>query len=119
MPISERAKQFSPFSPLRGLERALAEKEKIREERRELSESRIEEIDLILSKLQNGDIITVVYYEETERMYLQLTGAMQKADVLERKLWLGTREIRFCDIYEIIPAATDNADLSADKTGND
>ena len=107
MPIAERAKQFSPFSPLRGLERALAEKEKIREPRRELSEGRIEEIDRILSKLQNGDIITVVYYDETEQTYLQLTGMMQKADVHEETLWIGTYGIRFCNIYEIIPAAGD------------
>ncbi len=64
MPISERAKQFSPFSALRGLEEALQKKE---EElslvtKPELSPEREAEINQKLKELQNGDRVKITYY---------------------------------------------------------
>ena len=45
MPPLQRAKQFAPFDALTGLRIALKEKEKIREERKIISEEKAEEIE--------------------------------------------------------------------------
>ena len=48
MPIEERAKQFMPFSALKGLEEALASKEKIIVPKKELTQDYAEELNLKL-----------------------------------------------------------------------
>ena len=69
MPPSLRAKQFSPFAALKGLDEALAEKERIRVEKRLLSEERLSELNDKLLSLTVGQIITVVHYDPIEREY--------------------------------------------------
>ena len=100
MPVSERAKQFVPFQAVKGLEEALAAKEKIRVPRRQLSEDMIEEINKKLTEISRGQIITVVYYCNEE--YVQLTGMAAKVDPYLRTLQIVTTGILFEDIYEII-----------------
>lgn len=102
MPVSERAKQFSPFSPLKSLSKALAEKEKIRVPKREISDEKREEINKALINLKTGEIVTVVYYDETEQEYLQLTGMVAKVDIYKSILQIVAIKIRFEDIYDII-----------------
>ena len=51
MPPSKRAKQFAPFQALKGLNEAIANKEKIITPRRELSEDSIAEINRVLISL--------------------------------------------------------------------
>ena len=104
MPISERAKQFSPFSPLKGLEAALAEKERLREPRREVSEDQALEIDRILGSLAMGDTLTAVYYQADREEYVQLTGILNKIDKFERFLLLGAEKIAFDDLFALYPA---------------
>ena len=50
------------FDALNGLKEALATKKRIPEERKILAVDAIEELNGILSKLEKGSIITVVYY---------------------------------------------------------
>ena len=76
MPIEERAKQFMPFSALKGLEEALASKEKIIVPKKELTQDYAEELNLKLKSLKAGSIITVVYYCKEE--YIKLTGMIAK-----------------------------------------
>ena len=54
MPGSERAKQFVPFQAVKGLEEALAAKEKIRVPRRQLSEDMIAEINKKLTEIKRA-----------------------------------------------------------------
>ena len=58
----QRAKQFAPFSALKGLEEALAEKEREYEPQTELSDDAAEELDRCLRELQKGTAVTVKYY---------------------------------------------------------
>ena len=110
MPIAERAKQFSPFSPLKGLEAALAEKERIREPRREVSEDRAVEIDRALAQLRTGDTLTVVYYREEREEYQQLTGILRRHDTVERFLLIGGQRIALDDLFEVALLSDDTAD---------
>ena len=58
-----RAKQFLPFDALKGLQEALKEKEIEYEERKELSEETLNDLDTILNRIEIGNIITLKYYK--------------------------------------------------------
>lgn len=102
MPPSKRAKIFSMFDALKGLKEALAAKEHVPEVRKILATDAIEELNRILTRLEKGTTITVVYYCTHDQCYNQLTGPLTKIDSFWRNLQLGQICIDFEDIYEII-----------------
>ena len=102
MSRAKRAKQFQPFDALVGLREAIAERERIIEPKRELTEDSIAEINKLLLNLQRGQIITVVYYGEYERNYLQITGPVTKVDTYWKCLQIGNTALSFQEIYQII-----------------
>ncbi len=102
MPASQRAKQFAPFDALKGLKEAIAAKERQPTPRKELTEERILQINDILSKLQRGQQVTVIYYDSVEQEYLQITGSVQKVDGYWKSLQIDRTVIAFRDIYNII-----------------
>ena len=101
MPVSERAKQFAPFSPLHGLHRALAEKERIREVRREISEEFAAELNATLCRLERGRVVTVYYYDADAEAYRQLTGVVAAVDAYQRTLTVEQTPVTFDDLFEI------------------
>ena len=101
MLASKRAKQFAPFAAVKGLDEALARKRKIRVPRRELLEDQAEEINKALVSLKRGQIITVVYYNDPEEEYIQLTGLVAKVDEYRKQLQIVMTKIAFEDIFEI------------------
>ena len=102
MPIEERAKQFMPFSALKGLEEALASKEKIIVPKKELTQDYAEELNLKLKSLKAGSIITVVYYCKEE--YIKLTGMIAKINYDSRIIQIVNTKIPFDDLLDIIIA---------------
>ena len=100
MPVSERAKQFMPFSALKGLYEALLEKEKVIVPKPELSEEKAEEIDQKLHQIQIGKIITAVYYDGGE--YLKITGMVANFNSERRLLQIVDTEIAFDDLIDIL-----------------
>lgn len=99
MPVSERAKQFMPFAALRGLPEALAEKEKIRVPKRELSDDMAAVLDRKLHMLERGEKATVIYYCGDE--YLKITGIVARIDKEMRVLQIVSTRIPFDDILDI------------------
>ena len=61
---AQRAKQFLPFDSLKGLREALHQKEQMRkrEPRRELSEEQKEKISGVLTQLEPGTPVELVWY---------------------------------------------------------
>ena len=100
MSRADRAKQFMPFSALKGLEEALAEKEKIVVPRIELSEDSAVELDRKMHTLERGKMAPVVYYHKDE--YLKLTGMVAKIDENARILQIVNTKISFDDIFDIV-----------------
>ena len=111
MAVGDRAKIFAPFSALRGYEDAIAAKERIVVERRELSEESKEELDqnlqLILRQLERGEhpVVTVVYFQKDrdgeKGEYLQITGVVAKVFLDSRQMQIVERKILLDDVYEI------------------
>ena len=102
MPPSRRAKQFAPFQALKGLNEAIAAKEKRPEHHRELSDYMKEQISNTLSNLRKGQQITVVYYGRMEQETLQITGTVMRVDAYWQTLQVNKMVIDFSEIYEII-----------------
>ena len=102
MPPSRRAKQFAPFQALKGLNEAIAAKEKRPEPHRELSDYMKEQISNTLSNLRKGQQITVVYYGRMEQETLQITGTVMRVDAYWQTLQVNKMVSDFSEIYEII-----------------
>lgn len=101
MPLSQRAKQFAPFQALKGLNEAIANKERIITPRRELTDDSIAEINNVLINLVIGSLVTAVYYSDYAQDYLQITGYVIKVDPLWKCLQIGNIYIDFKDIANL------------------
>ena len=98
MPIEERAKQFSPFAAVTGLDKALARKEREMglEGKRELAEDAAEELNRVLLSLKEGDPVKICYYDEGE--YLTVTGSIGFPGGGKQEIIVGDNTINICDI---------------------
>ena len=103
MPPSRRAKIFSAFDALKVLREALAEKERIYEPRREPAPDKAEELNRVLSSLEKGQPVTVVYYCAYQQAYLQLTGPVTRIDPYWKLLYVGDVGIEFSELLELFP----------------
>lgn len=102
MPASRRAKQFSMFDASKGLKEALTAKERRPEPKKTLASDAIEELNSIISSLEIGMVVTVVYYCQYREEYHQITGAVTKIDNFWKCLQIGNMCIDFDDVFEIM-----------------
>lgn len=98
---ADRAKQFLPFDALKGLQEALREKEIEHEEKRELSEESLMELEKEFNKLEKGSNVKIKYYKN--RKYVDITGIVTNIDYIKKKIQINkTENINMCDIIKII-----------------
>ena len=95
----DRAKQFAPFSALKGLERALRAREAQAENRKELTDDAAEDMNGILCTLSPGQTVTVTFYESGS--YRSLTGTVEIIDTLSRTMTVEGVKILFSDLYSL------------------
>lgn len=99
MPVSDRAKQFMPFSALKGLDEVLRTKEKIVVPKVELSPEMAEELDYKMHLLEKGKMVTVIYFSNGE--YVKVTGLVARIDETSRVIQIVNTKVRFDDILDI------------------
>lgn len=118
MPVSERAKQFSPFSALRGLEDALARKEAelLYEEKKLLSDDVIASINRVLCRVDEGMTVRVMYYDERVRRYMTVRGTVEVHDRLYGTLRVGGEIIMYDEISGIEILGQQRYDICDDCT---
>ena len=97
----ERAKQFMPFDALKGLNEELRRREKkmLREEKRILFEEEAEKLSSRLARLQVGDEVEAVFYENG--YYLTVVGKVESVNRHFGFLQLDGRRLYFCDLYRL------------------
>ena len=95
----EAARQFMPFDALNGFRKILKQKEKIKQDKIELTDEAKEEISNILSELREEDFIKINYYSKEE--YVWIEGNVKKIDHLKKQIVINNEEIRFSDILKI------------------
>ena len=111
MSMINRAAQFSPFAALVGYDEAVTETGRLTDERINLDESVIEEINRRLAEIErrlpaDPPFVTITYFVEDAfkegGSYLQMTGKVKKMDLFGRTLTMDDGQIlRACDIFDI------------------
>lgn len=96
---ADRARQFMPFSALRGFEEMIRESEREVTPRRELSEYEAEILSRKLLRVQRGDVVRVTYY--CVDSYVRMTGMVSQIDLPMRTLRVIKTNISFDDILDI------------------
>lgn len=99
MDRADRAKQFMPFSALKGYEDAIAERAKIKVERVILGEDAQAELDGKLRVLQIGDGVSALYYRDGA--YVQARGRLSGIDRNKRLLLIGGERVPIDDLRDI------------------
>lgn len=97
-----RAKQFLPFDALKGLQEALRVKEKELEfeERKELSEEILNNLDVILNRIEIGNTVRVRYYRN--KRYNEIKGMVNKINFIKKNIQLNNgTTINIADIVDI------------------
>jgi hypothetical protein len=100
MSRSDRAKQFSPFDALKGLQETIKIKEYEHERIicGEMSEDEIKEISAVILSLEKGDKVQIEFFRDGH--IWNLTGLV-KLDVFNQKMNVGAFEISFDEIRKL------------------
>lgn len=99
MKISERAKQFMPFSALKGFDDMIKVENKEPSDRKIFSEEDSDNIGHVLGEIKKNDVVKITFYETDG--YVTLTGIVAKIDYDMKRLTVVKRVIDFKDIYFI------------------
>ena len=95
-----RAKQFLPFDALKGLQQALKEKEIEYEEKKELAEDTLTELNNKFHQLENGKYVKLKYYKNGR--YREIKGIITNMDYIKKKIQINKiGNANICDIIEI------------------
>lgn len=106
MPVSERAKQFSPFMAINELGTALKRIEADKKEARiEIGDERASEINDNLNSIKPGYHSICIYHNGLR--YIRESGYVKKVDLVFRTIEIGEKMIFFDDILEISFSADD------------
>lgn len=95
----DRARQFMPFASLKGYFDKIREQERVKEPKRELSDSEAECLSYKLNQLKKGQMIKVTYYNK--EAYENIEGLISYVDFTFRTLTIVKTEISFDDILDI------------------
>ena len=96
----DRAKQFLPFDALKGLQEELRKREEklAWEDRRVLSEEKLQELNETLYTINNLDVVCVEYYNNGK--YYKISGVCKIIKNI-KQLKIADIKIDFNDIYDI------------------
>lgn len=101
MPIKERAKIFAPFDALKGFREMLIEEEKVKEDKKELSEDLIIYLSNVINSLEVGMIVEVKHYVLKDECYKKTIGVFTKLDKVYKKITIVKTKISIEDILDI------------------
>lgn len=95
-----RAKQFLPFDSLKGFNEVLSEKRIEKEEKRELCDEVLMELNNIFNKIEVGSYVKIKHYKN--KRYVESEGIVTKINYIKKKIELSKKEnINISDIINI------------------
>ena len=100
MSRAERAKQFMPFSPLKGYDELVDTKERVYTSKRELGEEDLNALNDKLSSIKKRDIVKVTYYDKD--CYVTISGMVSSIDLIYKTITIIKTKILFENISEIV-----------------
>lgn len=115
MPMSDRAAQFSPFAALTGYDSAIAETQRLTDQKIVLDDDALKHLDqkfqFLMKHLTDEPNVSITYFKADERKtggtYLKRSGTIKKLDAFKRQITMqdGT-QIPMDDIVDINIAST-------------
>ena len=96
---ADRARQFMPFSALRGFEEMIRAQTRETTPKRELSEYDAERLSKKMLAVERGDMVCVTYYDRDA--YVKLEGMVSDIDFCLRTLRVIKTVISFDDIWDV------------------
>lgn len=107
MPIENRAKEFMPFSALTGYNESIKEEGRLVDNKRILSNDKIDEINSILSNIDKNSPYLITYFKHDKYKeggeYQDIIAKIKKIDLVYKKIKLDNNQIiEIEDIYNII-----------------
>lgn len=97
--MSDRARQFAPFSALKGFHELIKQKEKVITAKKELSEDELIKLSEKVLQIEKGMMAKVVHFCEGE--YNSTEGVVTGIDTVYRTITIVKKKIRFGDIIDI------------------
>lgn len=85
-----------PFAALTGYYQMIRERQRVIEERHELTDEEAAELDEVLSRVHRGDLVRVRYYDRD--CYVWRTDIVRQVDAAMRRLRLEHMDIPFADV---------------------
>lgn len=96
-----RARQFLPFDALKGLQEALREKEIEYEEKKDLSEDTLNELNNKFNQIDNGSFVKITFYKNGK--YSEIKGRVTNIYYIKKKIQINKEyNINICDIVSIL-----------------
>ena len=99
MPLSQRAKIYTPFAALKGFENLIREQENTYDEMPELSDDQYEDLNFAINNIRAGDSITIKYFKDYK--IRTLSGSITKLSKEKRFINVKGDMIRFEEMIEI------------------
>ncbi len=99
MSREERARQFMPFDALDGFRSLISTQDKTVEEKRELSEEKLNMLNEKMRRIQKGTRVEITYYEKDG--YLKKDGIVTGLNFDMNFIRVIDKVIYFEDVYEI------------------
>ncbi len=94
--MQNRAKEFMPFDALKGFKEALKKVEKIKEDKKELSEDIFSELNDKVKTLKKGDYVILEHFNDMD--YIKTKGIVKKVDYINKVIYVDNSKIFFDDI---------------------
>ena len=95
-----RAKQFLPFDALKGFKEALKEKEVEYEDKKELTEETLTELNDCFNKIEIGSKVRIKYYKNGK--YNEIRCEITNINYIKKKIQInGNESIYVCDIINM------------------
>jgi hypothetical protein len=98
MPLSQRAKIFTPFA-LKGFENLIREQENTYDEMPELSDDQYEDLNFAINNIRAGDSITIKYFKDYK--IRTLSGSITKLSKEKRYISVNGNMLNFDELIEI------------------
>ena len=96
-----RAKQFLPFDALKGLQEAIREKEVEYEEKRDLAEDTLNDLNNKFNQIDNGSFVKITFYKNGKNS--EIKGRVTNIDYIKKKIQINKKyNINVCDIVNIL-----------------
>ena len=99
MPLSQRAKIYTPFAALKGFENLIREQENTYDEMPELSDDQYEDLNFAINNIRAGDSITIKYFKDYK--IRTLSGSITKLSKEKRYISVNGNMLSFDELIEI------------------